>query len=472
MKIIQLTAENVKKLKVVDITPKGDVVQITGKNGSGKTSVLDSIWWALGGEKNIQSVPLRKGAENGRARLDLGDLIVERKWAAIGTTSVIVRNAKDSKPGTPDNKLPKCNSPQAMLDDLLGRLSFDPLEFSREKPKAQFDLLKRIANVGIDLDALDAQNDADFKKRTDVNRDAKARRSQADAFVIPPDTPSKPIDESELLDRIQAAGEHNSMIETRKIAWERAQRDANDQKAEAVRYRESAARQRERYAERVAGLKEQIRKLEMDIVEAQASGETLAVSLDVSAVTALQSAAELEVKINHAEAPLAPINVTDLRTELDKAKGINADVSRRVQRDNVSVEALALESQVAELTKLMARREDEKREAIQNAEMPIPGLGFGAGVVTYNGLPFDQASDAEQLRISLSIAMAANPKLRVIRIKDGSLLDDDSMAIITEMAGEKDWQVWIERVDSSGKIGIVMEDGEVVADNQEADHAV
>jgi len=85
--------------------------------------------------------------------------------------------------------------------------------------------------------------------------------------------------------------------------------------------------------------------------------------------------------------------------------------------------------------------------------------------VTYGGIPFDQASSSEQLRVSMSIAMAANPKLRVIRIQDGSLLDDNSMAAIAETAKANDYQIWIERVDDSGKVGIVIEDGRVAAVN-------
>jgi hypothetical protein len=85
--------------------------------------------------------------------------------------------------------------------------------------------------------------------------------------------------------------------------------------------------------------------------------------------------------------------------------------------------------------------------------------------VTYRGLPFDQASSAEQLRVSVAIAMAAHPKLRVLRIKDGSLLDERSLAMLEEMAEAADYQVWVERVDTSGAVGIVMEDGAIVANH-------
>src|SRR3989304_7739112 len=84
MKILKLTAENVKKLRAVEITPTGELVEITGRNGAGKSSVLDAIWWALAGTKHIQAVPIRKGATKARIRLDLGELIVERGFTPAG----------------------------------------------------------------------------------------------------------------------------------------------------------------------------------------------------------------------------------------------------------------------------------------------------------------------------------------------------------------------------------------------------
>src|SRR5438874_2068433 len=86
MKIISLVAENIKKLRAVEITPDGEIVTISGRNGQGKTSVLDSIWWALTGTKHIQGEPIRKGETKARIKLDLGGLVVERKFTAAGST--------------------------------------------------------------------------------------------------------------------------------------------------------------------------------------------------------------------------------------------------------------------------------------------------------------------------------------------------------------------------------------------------
>src|SRR3989337_3692096 len=100
--------------------------------------------------------------------------------------------------------------------------------------------------------------------------------------------------------------------------------------------------------------------------------------------------------------------------------------------------------------------------------MPVPGLGFGEGSVTFDGVPFDQAETSAQIRVGVAIAMAANPKLRVIRIKEGSFLDPDNLALIAEMARAHDYQVWLERVDTSRQVGVVIDDGQVVAGHGEA----
>ena len=104
----------------------------------------------------------------------------------------------------------------------------------------------------------------------------------------------------------------------------------------------------------------------------------------------------------------------------------------------------------------------DKAEKIAAAKLPVNGLGFGDGFITLNGLPFKQASDAERLRTSVAIAMALNPKLRLILVKDGSCLSPKSMKILEDMANEKDFSVWIERQVGTGGTGFVIEDGRIV----------
>jgi hypothetical protein len=125
--------------------------------------------------------------------------------------------------------------------------------------------------------------------------------------------------------------------------------------------------------------------------------------------------------------------------------------------------AQAQKDKYDDLTRQIEKLDREKEEAIKAAGMPIEGISFDDDGVLFNGIPYTQLSSAEQVRISTAMAMAMNPELRIIRISDGSLLDSDNMAMLTGMAKEKDYQIWIERVDESGTTGIIIEDGEVVA---------
>ena len=110
----------------------------------------------------------------------------------------------------------------------------------------------------------------------------------------------------------------------------------------------------------------------------------------------------------------------------------------------------------------------EKLKQIKDAKYPLQGLSVSdSGDVLLEGLPFEQAASAEQLRASVAIGLALNPKLRVLLIRDGSLLDEDSLALLCKMAEDADAQVWLERVGTDGDVSVVIEDGMVKAEAPE-----
>lgn len=429
MKIIQFTAENVKKLRAVEITPAGNLVQITGPNGSGKSSVLDSIHWALAGTREMQAQPIRQGETSAVIKLELGnesvELLVTRKITDKGSTLTV-----ESTDGA------RFPAPQAMIDKILGALAFDPLAFVRQKPKEQFDTLRSLVNVDIDFEKFDAMQRGDFERRAAVNRDTKNVKAQLDAMpAAAGEVPAK-IDTAALVDRIAEAGNHNADIKRTQEARAAKQGRAETLASFAISYRQDAQRHR----------------------EAAAAAEANADANEKEEAKLLEELA--------AAAPLpAPVDSAALRKELAEAEAKNrtADIERqrRENREILAAKLQGLEADAGKITARLESRERQKCEAIAAAEMPVPGIGFGEAAVLLNGLPFDQASSAEQLRASAAIAMAANPKLRVLRIKDGSLLDENGLKLLEELAAEKDYQIWIERVDTSGAVGFVMEEGEV-----------
>lgn len=438
MKIIALKAENVKKLVAVEIRPDGHLVQITGKNGQGKTSVLDSIWWALAGSSPIQAVPIRKGATKAKIRLDLGEYVVTRTFNkgkhGETTTSIKVENAEGAK----------FSSPQTMLDGLLGALSFDPLAFSRMAPREQFDTVRKFA-PGIDFDAIDALTKADYSKRTDLNRIFIDARAAAGAIEVDGEVPKELIDEMDLIDQLDKAGKQNTDIEQRKARREAAAKeikDAKDQLDRIIEEAEAGTRQIKQEAEG---------KANRVLADAKAKRDELKTRAD-----------DLTKKLKAAPALPDPVDVSEIRDKITQAKGENDRFRLDEEKQRHSEKARKAKEESEKLTQAIEQREEQKRLAVAEAKLPVKDLSFGDGVVLLDGLPFDQASDARQLRASVEMAMSLNPKLRVIRVRDGSLLDEDSLKLMAEMAKEKDYQVWIEMV-GSGKTGFVLEDGHVKA---------
>ena len=451
MKILELRAENVKKLQVVEIKPTGAMVPITGENGSGKSSVLDSIYWALAGKKNIQAVPIHEGQDEARIRLNMGDIRVIRKFRKSGTTELVVLNAAGN-PNAPDEKLDPKRSPQEFLDAMLGELSFDPLKFIRMDAREQYESIRRIVKLDVDIDLLNSQNDADFRKRAELNKEAKQLRAKIQ--YPPAGTPDQPIDESAIVDAISNAGIHNGMIETDKVRRQGMHDKLARLNAVKPEIESRLRRIIDDSTDKITRLEQEIETLRSNLTEAKNNCAT--------EITNAQAAVKsMEGQISALPTLADPVNDTAIRQQLHAAKATNKLVDQRKLAKAMETEAAEVEKQAGTLTVAMKAREKQKQDAIAKADMPIAGLSFGDGFMMFGKLPLDQASDAEQLRVSAGIAMSGNPTIRVMRIKDGSLLDKKSMALLEQLAIERDFQIWIECVGDQGETSIIMEDGAV-----------
>ena len=160
MIVVGLKSENVKRLKAVEIIPKGNVI-IGGRNGQGKSSTIDSLAMALGGKSLIPDLPIRNGQKKAKITVDLGDFVVTRTITASGGGTLKISGHEGG-------------SPQKLLDGFTGKLTFDPLKWSEMDPKAQLILLKEM--VGIDFTDLDDERKNIYNKRTDANRVMKELR--------------------------------------------------------------------------------------------------------------------------------------------------------------------------------------------------------------------------------------------------------------------------------------------------------
>lgn len=411
MKIIELKSSNIKRLKAIElhIDENQNLIMITGKNGQGKSSVLDSIWYALGGKRAAQDKPIRDGQEKGEVELTIksekGIYLVKRTFTDKGSY-LSVTNADGAKYG----------NPQEFLDFIVGNLSFDPLEFSRMDAKKQVAELVKV--VGLDFSELDEKKKQLTEERLLVGREEKSLPKYNDGVIA--EAESLNIDEVSISDL-------SSKLETAN-----AQRSSYRAAIDRIKIHETAIEDANKQIKR---LNEEIKERKTEITKAQGVLDT---TEDLDALRAgLYEADEKNKSIRKA------------KEILESAKKVKAK-----------------KDEYAALTTKLESIEEEKKSKLSAAKMPIDGLSWNEDKVLYNNIPYDQISSAEQLKVSMAIAMAANPKLRMLQIRDGSLLDKDNLKVIEEMTKGQDFQAWVERVDESGKVGIVISDGEIKKINE------
>jgi hypothetical protein len=431
-RVLRLVAENVKKLKAVDITPDRHTVMVTGRNAQGKSSVLQCIEYALGGKKALPSVPIRRGEDDGQILCILGDnetgekLLVKRTFRADGKTNLeITAEGGFAAP-----------SPQTILDALVSKVSFDPTSFVRMDDDKQLETLRQL--VGLDFTADDRQYKTIYDNRTQVNRTAKEKAAQAAGIVVPPDTPAEEVSIEGLMAQQRERQEKNKLNQRERDKVQSLQRD-------------------------VTIHDEQITRVESDISELERQLESKRRSLAASKERLAQAIALCNAQ-KATVAVLEDADTRDIEQQIVNAQTVNRNVGKAQQKAALLKEAEAQQAASKELTGKLEAIEAEKTTKLASVAWPVAGLGFGDTGVTYNGLPFSQASGAEQLRVSVAIGAALSPRLKVILCRDASLLDEEQLGVITEFAEKEGIQVWLEIVDSEGGPGkIVIEEGMVTS---------
>jgi hypothetical protein len=412
--ITQLRVRNVRRIQAVEISPEGNLVVISGANGEGKTSVLDAIWLALGGGKATAAIadPLRHGTTSGEAEVTMGDVVVTRSFTADGKTKLHVRNLD----GSP------VKQQQTFLDSLASGLSFDPLAFAHASEKDQRAQLLPLLDLPFDPDELAAERQMIYDRRTPVNTEVRMLTDRLGGLT-PPEAglPENEVDTAEVRAEYRAAME---------------QRMENQQAIDAAT---RAAADLEAATAAVEDRRTRLVAAQAEHAEATTRAETASMALEF----------------------LEDPDVAAIEQRQDELEAVNVKVRAAATWHATSADLEDARARAAALTAELDAHDQRRDDAMAKVAMPIDGLGVTDDGVTFGGVPLAGASGAEQLRVSVAIAMALNPDLRVLRITDGSLLDSRSMALLAELAEANDFQVWIEVVDESGELGYTIEDGMV-----------
>lgn len=414
VKINSLELENVKRIKAVKLEPSPNgLTVIGGKNGQGKTSVLDSIAWALGGDRYRPSAAQRDGSvipPTLHITLSNG-LVVERKG----------KNA-DLKVIDPDGR----KSGQQLLNEFISQLALDLPRFMEANNKDKANILLQIIGVGDKLFELERREKELYNQRHAVGQIADQKRKFAAEMVFYPDAPAELVSASELI---------------------RQQQDILARNAENQRKRENM-RSIETKAE---SLQSDIDRLRAEMQHLESQLTTALADLEIARKDALflqdESTAELEKNI----AEIDEINVK-VRANLDKEKAED-DTKEYAAQYNV-------------LTAQLDDVREEKLALLNGAELPLPGLSVEDGELTYNGHKWDSVSGSDQLKIATAIARKINPQCGFVLVDKLEQMDIDTLREFGAWLEGEGLQVIATRVSTGDECSVIIEDGYVKDDSK------
>lgn len=440
-RVVKLTVQNVKRIAYADITPEGNLVVLAGANGAGKSSILDSIMWALAGGRSFTDVeqPIRHGAKRGQITVDLENRLT------LGRFHVVRTFTKGGTNLSVEDEHGPVKDQQAVLTALIGEHSFDPFKFMRLPKRDQRATLLSVVDLDVDLDELARERDEHYAERTIVGRQRDALANRLDAMVPPTkDTPTEEVSIESKLAELNVSRETNA-----------ANREARNRVVNCEGDLEESEAGIETIEVEIGQLEERIAALKAD--------------RQVRSVRHAELEAHLEV-FRRDIVGLVDVDTAAIEADMAQLDSVNRAV--RAGRDYrvLDRELGSAKADYDERTRRLDLLEEKKIAALERAVMPVQGLSFDDDGLYYQRspeerpVPIGQCADSEQLRVSVAIAVALNPKLRVMRVKEGALLDKTSLGLLRELADEHNVQVWLEMVeDGDGEPGwLIVRDGAIV----------
>lgn len=409
VKIAALEAENVKRIKAVALTPSPTGLTIVGgNNNQGKTSVLDALAWALGGEKFRPTAAVRDDAlapPHLKVILSNG-VVVERKGK---NSSLTVTDPTGQRSG------------QQLLNAFVEPLALDLPRFMQASDKDKADTLLNIIGVGDALTGLDREIKALYDRRTVIGQIGAQKRHAAEELTEYPDAPSEPVSAIELIQQQQEILLHN---------------------ADNQRKRMKLAQLEEQ--EKQLGRRVQELSQELEMVEHQLTAVQQDVQDATKTVAQLQdeSTAELEQSIRNVEE-------------------INRQVSANLAKSKAQDEAERYAQEYTALTVQIKAKRTARMDLLNGADLPLTGLGVEDGSLTYNGKHWQDMSGSDQLRVATAIVRRLNPDCGFVLLDKLEQMDLATLAEFGSWLQAEGLQAIATRVSTGGECQIIIEDGRV-----------
>lgn len=399
-KITSLELENIKRIKAVQISPtETGLTVIGGKNGQGKTSVLDAIMWILGGERYRPSEPKREGSVTppyGKITLSNG-LVVERKGK---NSDLKVIDPSGNRAG------------QQLLNEFISQFALDLPKFMNGNNKEKADTLLQVIGVGDKLYELDQQEKELYNQRRTIGQIADQKKKYAAELPVYPDVPAEPISATELIK------EQQEILAT------------------------NGENQRKR--QRLAKLQSEADTLRGQIEELLAKQAKIHSDLEIAQMDAKdlqdQSTAEIEKSIADIEE-------------------INRKVRMNLDKEKAETEAQEYTNKYEAHTERIEAVRKERANLLDGANLPLEGLSVEDGELTYKGFKWDNLSGADQMKVGVAIVRKLNPKCGFVLLDKLEQMDLDTLQEFSAWLKQEGLQVIATRVSTGDECSIIIEDG-------------
>ena len=400
VKINKLEIENVKRVKAVKLEPTANGLTIIGgRNGQGKTSILDSIAWALGGNKYKPSKAQREGS-----------VLPPNLHIVLDNGLEIRRDGKNSDLKVIDPSGNKAG--QQLLNSFVEEFSINLPKFIEANNSEKAKTLLQIIGVGEQLAVLEQQENEKYNQRTTIGQIADQKKKFAAEQVYYPDAPKDLVSVSELITQQQSILAKNG-----ENARLRSQRD------------------------QLAQLKE---------------------NLDTEIDRLIAERADIETKLAIAEKSAMDLideSTEQLEQNIAQVEQINLKVRANLDKDKANEDAQNYKDQYDGLTSEIEDIRLEKTKLLDNADLPLPGLSVAEGELLYNGQKWDNMSGAEQLKVSTAIVRKLNPECGFILVDKLEQFDLETLTEFGQWAETEQLQIIATRVSTGDECSIIITDG-------------
>lgn len=416
IKINALQVENVKRVKAVALEPSANgLTVIGGKNGQGKTSVLDAIAWALGGDRYRPSNAEREGSTlPPHIKLELSNgLTVERSG----------KNSALKVVDTTGNR-----SGQQLLNEFVEQLAIDLPRFLQASNREKADTLLQVIGVGDQVRSLEVKEKEVYNRRHMIGQEADRKRKYADELPHYPAAPNEPVSASQLI---------------------RQQQDILARNGENQRKRMRANQIEHEYGRTAA----HVSLLRSQLADAEKQLQQLVADLAIAQKDALD---------------LQDESTDEIERSLQEIEQINIQVRANCDREKAEQDAAYYAQQYQDLTKELEEIRHDKYALLDSAKLPLPGLSVEDGELTYNGKKWDCMSGADQLIAATAIVRAINPKCGFVLLDKLEQLDADQLHMFGVWLQSQQLQVIATRVSTGPECSIIIEDGFVASEQPAA----